>query len=128
MGVFTYSCEPDTPAALLPDQVPEEIRHARRDRLMQVQQEIARTWHARQVGRQVEVLLDQPVPGEKNVWVGRSPADAPDVDGAVYVTGDRQRLRSGDLVPVEIVAAQDYDLIGVAAGRPRPRAIPPRQD
>jgi ribosomal protein S12 methylthiotransferase len=128
MGVFTYSCEPDTPAALLPDQVPEEVRQQRRDRLMQVQQAIARAYHAQQVGRRIEVLLDQPVPGERNVWVGRSAADAPDVDGAVYVTGDRQRLRAGDLVPVEIVAAQDYDLIGVAAGRPRPRATPPREE
>jgi ribosomal protein S12 methylthiotransferase len=74
------------------------------------------------------VILDQPVPGEKNVWVGRSEADAPDVDGLVFVTGDQIKLRAGDIVPVEIVASQEYDLVGVAAGKPLPRqASSPKQ-
>ena len=61
------------------------------------------------------MILDQPVEGEKNVWLGRSAADAPDVDGLVFVTGDQHKLRAGDIVPVEIVATQEYDLVGVAA-------------
>jgi len=119
MGVFTYSLEPDTPAALLPGRVPAEVMEERRGRLMELQQEIAFEWNERQIGRTLEVILDQPVEGQKNVWVGRSQADAPDVDGLVFVTGDKQRLRTGDIVPVEIVAAQEYDLVGVAAGRAR---------
>ena len=55
------------------------------------------------------------------MWTGRSVADAPDVDGLVFVTGDKQKLKAGDIVPVEIVATQDYDLVGVAAGHSRPR-------
>jgi ribosomal protein S12 methylthiotransferase len=121
MGVFTYSLEPDTPAALLPDRVPAEVMEERRGRLMELQQQIAFEWNERQIGRTLEVILDQPVEGQKNVWVGRSQADAPDVDGLVFVTGDKQRLRAGDIVPVEIVAAQEYDLVGVAAGRARER-------
>ena len=53
---------------------------------MAVQQEIAFEWNAAQMGRRMDVLLDRPVPGEKNAWIGRSHADAPDVDSVVYVT------------------------------------------
>lgn len=121
MGVFTYSLEPDTPAAKLPDQVPADVMQARQERLMQLQQEIAFEHNERQVGRTIDVILDQPVPGEKNVFTGRSAADAPDVDGLIFVTGDKQKLKPGDIVPVEIVATQEYDLIGVAAGKARQR-------
>ncbi|MDX1947828.1 MAG: 30S ribosomal protein S12 methylthiotransferase RimO [Pirellulaceae bacterium] len=124
MGVFTYSLEPDTPAANLPGHLPDDVKEARRERLMEVQQEIAFAWNEAQVGRTYEVILDQPVAGEKNVFVGRSAADAPDVDGLVFVTGDRQKLQAGDIVPCEIVAVQDYDLVAVAADKPRTRQTP----
>jgi ribosomal protein S12 methylthiotransferase len=121
MGVFTYSLEPDTPAARLPDPVAPDVMEARREQLMLVQQQIAFARNDQQVGRTIDVILDQPVEGERNVWLGRSVADAPDVDGLVFVTGDQHRLKAGDIVPVEIVASQEYDLVGVAAGKPRPR-------
>jgi ribosomal protein S12 methylthiotransferase len=116
MGVFTYSLEPDTPAAALPGHVDAAVAEARRAHLMQLQQEIAFAWNQRQVGRCLDVILDAPVPGQRNVWVGRSQADAPDVDGLVYVTG--QQLQAGQIVACEIVAAQDYDLAGAAVGQP----------
>jgi ribosomal protein S12 methylthiotransferase len=121
LGVFTYSLEPDTPAAKLPDHVPADVMETRRERLMQLQQEISFAHNEAQIGRTLDVILDQPVEGEKNVWLGRSQFDAPDVDGLVFVTGGKQKLRAGDIVPVEIVAIQNYDLVGVAAGKPRPR-------
>jgi ribosomal protein S12 methylthiotransferase len=124
MGVFTYSLEPDTPAASLPDHVPSEVTETRRQRLMQLQQEISFAASRRQVGSVLDVILDRPVEGERNVWIGRSRADAPDVDGLVFVTGDQYKLRAGDIVPCEIVATQEYDLIAVAAGRPRLRQSP----
>jgi len=126
MGVFTYSLEPDTPAAKLPDHVPAAIAEERRDRLMELQQQTAFARNEAQIGRTIDVILDQPVEGEKNVWLGRGGADAPDVDGLIFVTGDRHRLDSGDIVPVEIVATQDYDLIGVAVDKPRQRNNSPR--
>ncbi len=117
LGVFSYSFEPDTPAARLPNHVPPEVRESRREQLMAVQQEIAFEWNESQQGRRVDVLLDRDVPGERNAWIGRSYADAPDVDGVVYVTG--QNLRAGKLVHCEIVATSGYDLVGVAVGKPR---------
>jgi ribosomal protein S12 methylthiotransferase len=117
LGVFTYSFEPDTPAAKLPDHVSEEVKNRRRDRLMEVQQQVAFAWNKAQIGRRIDVLLDLPVHGEKHAWIGRSYADAPDVDGAVYVTG--KKLRPGQIVPCEIVATQEYDLVAAAIGTPR---------
>lgn len=118
LGAFAYSFEPDTPAARLPDQLPEDVKTARRDRLMEVQQGIAFAWNQQQIGRQVDVILDNPVPSEPNVWIGRSYADAPDIDGVMYVTGGDATLSTGDIVACEIVASQDYDLVGVAVGEP----------
>jgi ribosomal protein S12 methylthiotransferase len=117
LGVFTYSFEPDTPAARLTDHLPEEVKNERRDRLMEVQQEIAFQWNDAQIGRRLDIVIDASVPEEKNAWVGRSYADAPDVDGVVYVTGER--IKAGDIVPCEIVARSDYDLAAVAVGTPR---------
>ncbi len=109
LGVFPYSHEPDTPAARLPDPLPEAVKQQRRNRLMEVQQPMAFAWNAAQVGRTREVLIDTPLAGEQNVWVGRSYADAPDIDGLVYVTGPD--LDVGDLVPCEVVTYKDYDLV-----------------
>jgi ribosomal protein S12 methylthiotransferase len=119
MGVFTYSLESDTPAANLPDHLPEEVKESRRGRLMAVQQEVAFDWTSAQVGKRIEVIIDQPVPEERNVWVGRSMADAPDVDAAVYVTGGPHKLQPGRIVPCEVVTCQDYDLVAVALERGR---------
>ena len=126
LGVFTYSLEPDTPAAKLSPHLPEEVKAERRERLMAEQQEIAFDWNLAQVGRQLDVLIDSAVPGESSAWIGRSFADAPDVDGVVYVTDSRgengshgPRLSPGRLVRCEIVAHRDYDLIGVVCGEPR---------
>ncbi len=120
LGVFTYSFEPDTPAARLPDHVDQAVKESRREQLMAVQQEIAFGWNSQQVGQRRDVLLDRAVPGEKHAWVGRGHADAPDVDGVIYVTGEKGRkLKAGQIVPCEIVAVSDYDLVGVAVGKPR---------
>jgi ribosomal protein S12 methylthiotransferase len=112
MGVFTYSYEPDTPAAALPDHVPDDVKQQRRDSLMAVQQEIAFEWNSRQVGKQLDVLVDIPVPDQETAWVGRTYADAPDVDGVVWLTGSK--LKAGDLVRSEIVQTHQYDLVAAA--------------
>lgn len=111
MGVFTYSLEPGTPATKLDGHLPEEVKNARRDELMELQQEIAFEFGDSLVGYELDVLLDTQVDDE--TWMGRSYADAPEIDGAVYVRGEG--LNVGDFVPVEIEARQDYDLLGSAA-------------
>jgi ribosomal protein S12 methylthiotransferase len=117
LGVFTYSLEPDTPAARLPDHLPEAVKEDRRNRLMAAQQQVAFEWNDAQIGRQLDVLVDASVADENNAWVGRSYADAPDVDGLVYVSGER--LRAGALVRCEVVGRSGYDLVAAAVGKPR---------
>jgi ribosomal protein S12 methylthiotransferase len=115
-GVFPYSREPGTPADRLPDHLPEEVKQARRDRIMRTQQEVAFAWSATQVGREVEVIIDGPdaeIPGH---FLGRSVADAPDIDGLVRLKG--KNLRPGDFVRVKVTAADGYDLAGRAIGEP----------
>lgn len=119
LGVFTYSLEPDTPAASLADHIPESVKEERRERLMQCQQRIAFEWNRQRIGERLDVLLDAPVPGESNVFVGRTCWDAPDVDSQVIVSGDVFALRVGQLVSCEVVAHQDYDLVAVAVAPPR---------
>lgn len=117
LGVFAYSREADTPAARLSDHVPSEIAEERRQRLLAEQQDIAYQWNRSQVGRKLDILIDRCIPGESDAFMGRSYADAPEVDGAVYVTGED--LEPGQIVPCEVVAAKEYDLIAVAVGEPR---------
>jgi ribosomal protein S12 methylthiotransferase len=116
LGVFTYSREEGTPAARLPEHLPEHTKNARRDRLMQAQQRIAFERNESRVGSQVDVLLDAPVPDEPNAWIGRTKSEAPDIDGVVYVTGEG--LQAGKFVKSEIVATHGYDLIAAAVGKP----------
>jgi len=112
LGIFAYSREPGTPADRLSGHLPAEVKESRRDAIMRAQQEIAFAWNAQQVGRRLEVLVESPVPGEADAWVGRSYADAPDIDPVVYVTGGG--LSAGQFVESEIVAYRDYDLVAVA--------------
>jgi ribosomal protein S12 methylthiotransferase len=117
VGVFPYSLEPGTPAARLPDQIPEDVKLERRNRLMEAQQEIAFQWSQRQVGKELEVLIDGPDPELPNHALSRSYADAPDIDCVVRVKG--KNLHAGDLVRVKVTAADGYDLAAraLASGR-----------
>ncbi|MDA0659415.1 MAG: 30S ribosomal protein S12 methylthiotransferase RimO [Planctomycetota bacterium] len=109
LGVFSYSREPNTPADRLEGHLKEKIKERRREQIMAVQQKIAFEWIASRIGQTVDVLLDKAVPDQDGVFIGRTAADAPDVDGLVYVTGDG--LQPGQIVRCEVVASQDYDLI-----------------
>ena len=133
LGVFPYSLEPDTPAARLPGHLPDEVKSARRDRVMEVQQPIAFGFNEALVGQTLEVLIDGPAPGAGggDLWVGRSYADAPDVDGLVYVSS--RHVGPGDLVRCSILASEGYDLVArpeastpirKARTRPKPRKKP----
>ncbi len=111
VGVFTFSPEEGTPAYELPNQLPQSVMDARRDALMQIQQPISLKRNRSQIGKVVDVLIEQenPVTGE---LVGRSARFSPEVDGLVYVQGEASL---GALVPVAIVDADNYDLYGNVA-------------
>jgi ribosomal protein S12 methylthiotransferase len=111
-GVFPYSLEPGTPAEKLDGQVPDDVKQARRDRLMEIQQEVAFAWSAAQVGKETEVLVDGPDPEVPGHVLGRSFADAPDIDGGVRLKG--KGLCAGDLVRARVTGADGYDLLARA--------------
>ncbi len=113
LGVFTYSVEADTPAAKLPDRVPDAVARQRYDELMAIQQQIAFHWNQSRVGTITEVIIDAPLPQQDGVWIGRSPGEAPDIDGVIYVSDmdHAATIGVGEIVTCEIVAADGYDLV-----------------
>ena len=111
LGAFTYSNEEGSAAFRFPDQVPDAVRHARLDRLMQLQQGIAAEVNARAIGRTCDVLIDEPVADEPNQYLGRTSADCPEVDGVVFVRSTTP-LAPGAFVPVQITDSYEYDLVG----------------
>lgn len=110
LGVFAYSQEEDTPAAQMPDQIPEEIKQQRRDEIMALQQEIVFEKSDEQIGKILDVMVEGRLP-EEEVYIARTYMDAPDVDGYVFVSTD-WNLMSGDFLTVRITGADQYDLIG----------------
>ncbi len=131
LGAFTYSFEADTPAAKLPNQLPDELKTERKERLMNAQQPIAFAFNQSQVGRTLDVLIDAKAPEGKDLWMGRTFADAPDVDGTAWVTASH--VKPGDLVECSIKGAHEHDLVAVPVStmppqrrkpRPRPRSKP----
>ena len=110
LGVFAYSPEENTPAASMPDQIPEEVKEERRDAILELQQEIAFDKAADMVGRTLYAMIEGKVADEP-AYVARTYADSPDIDGYVFVnTGEM--LMSGDFVKVKITGSVEYDLIG----------------
>ena len=105
LGVFAYSPEENTPAASMPDQIPEEIKEERRDAILELQQEIAFDKAADMVGRTLYAMIEGKVADEP-AYVARTYADSPDIDGYVFVnTGEM--LMSGDFVKVKITGSAE---------------------
>lgn len=110
LGVFTYSREEDTKAAEFEQQVPQEIKEVRKNEIMEIQQQIAFAYCKEQIGRVMEVMIEGRLP-EEGVYIARTYMDAPDIDGYVFVESE-WNLISGDFITVEIIGADEYDLIG----------------
>ena len=111
LGVFAYSLEEDTPAALMPDQIGEEVREGRRNELMELQQEIAFEKAAEKKGQVLEAVVEGYLP-EERIYVARTYMDAPNVDGYLFFEAERE-IESGSFVEVEVTDSNDYDLVGV---------------
>lgn len=112
VGVFTYFQEDGTPAATLPDQVPEPVRKRRQAELMRRQKRISRARNRSRVGSVLPVLIEGRAEESDALLKGRLPTQAPDVDGVVYLNKVPDGVGIGQIRRVRITQAGDYDLVG----------------
>jgi len=110
LGAFTYSREEGTPAYDYPDQVPEEEKTERFNRVMEVQRDIANELNGSYIGKSMEVLIDSKNEESKDIYIARTEGDAPEVDGEVFVKAEGRDLKPGDFVRVKITGTLLYDL------------------
>ena len=108
VGCFKYSPDEGADANALPDQVPEEVKEERWNRFMQLQQQISAERLQEKVGREILVIIDEV---DEEGAIGRSMADAPEIDGAVYLNGETN-VKPGDILRVKVEHADEYDLWG----------------
>ena len=112
VGCFAYSPVEGAVANDLPDHLPDAVREERRMRFMAVQTEISQAKLKRKIGREMDVLVDMV---SANGAVGRSSADAPEIDGQVHIHADKiaaKSIKQGDVLRVRITATTEHDLIG----------------
>lgn len=108
LGAFAYSPEEDTPAAAMPGQIDQETKYRRLDQLMMLQQEISMEINESRVGEECTVLCEG---WEDGLYYGRSPKEAPESDGNIRFTAQRE-IQPGEYVKVKILSAEAYDLYG----------------
>lgn len=123
LGIFTYSPEEGSAAARLPGQIPERIKQKRFEKAMLLQQKISKENNSRFIEQTLEVLVESRAEDGRDLFMGRTYMDAPEVDGAVYfVAGnkraDRFDLKPGEFVQVKIHETREYDLMGQILGLP----------
>lgn len=109
VGVFRYSHEEDTSAFQMQDDIPEEIKAERANRIMEIQEDISFNHNEKKVGRKMKVLFDRK---EGAYFVGRTEYDSPEVDNEVLVDASTYYVRIGDFAMTEIIDAEAYDLYG----------------
>ena len=113
LGCFTYSHEENTTAYELEDDVPEEVKLARANEIMEIQSQISWELNQQKVGKTFRCLIDRK---EGNYFVGRTEYDSPDVDNEVLIDAKKHYVKIGDFVEVKIIDATDYDLYGEPIG------------
>src|SRR5262249_50082160 len=104
VGTFTYSFEENTPSAELPNHIAEDVKAARRDALMELQQAISLACNQAWVGKSIQVLAEGQGDG---ITLARSFRDAPEIDGYVLIDGD---VPAGEMLTVRVTGAMTYDL------------------
>ena len=113
LGAFIYSAEEGSKACKFPRSVSDSVKNQRFDEVMKLQQKISADINKSYMGKTVSVLIDEPVEGEDDKFVGRTEGDAPEVDGCVYVSG--KSVRVGEFCKVKITDTLEYDLVGEVA-------------
>ncbi len=111
LGCFAYSAEEGTPAATMPDQVPEGVKRRRQDIVMEQQGRISDARNESLIGSTVTVLVES-FDRYAECWFGRSPADAPEIDGKVFFDCPMGEVHIGEMVSVRITDTLDWDLMG----------------
>ena len=109
LGIFTYSHEEGTSAHKLEDDVPEQVKRSRSNKIMALQQKISTEKNKNKVGKTVKVLVDRV---DANNYYGRTEQDSPEVDNEVIIPSKEMHLRVGDFYDVKITDSKEYDLIG----------------
>ena len=109
LGCFTYSHEENTTAYELEDDVPEEVKLARANEIMEIQSQISWELNQEKIGKTFRCLIDRK---EGNYFVGRTEYDSPDVDNEVLIDAKKHYVKIGDFIEVKIIDATDYDLYG----------------
>lgn len=109
LGVFEYSKEEGTKAASLDEQIPDSIKEERKNEIMAIQSEISAEILSKNIGKRLEVLIEEEVDEEN--YVGRTYMDSPEIDGVTYVHSAKN-LEIGSFVQVNVVDSLDYDLVG----------------
>ena len=109
LGIFTYSHEEGTSAHKLEDDVPEQLKRSRSNKIMALQQKISTQKNKNKVGKTVKVLIDRV---DANNYYGRTEQDSPEVDNEVIIPSKEMHLRVGDFYDVKITDSKKYDLIG----------------
>jgi ribosomal protein S12 methylthiotransferase len=109
-GIFQYSGEPDTPAAEMPDQVPEDVKQRRYEQLMEIQRDVLDDYNQAMEGQIAEVLCEG-YDRLAEMYFGRSRGESPDVDGKVFWMSDK-RIEPGEIVRIRITGAENGDLVG----------------
>ena len=112
LGAFAYSQEDGTPAAKLPEQLPETVKEERASKILSVQEEISLSKQMDKIDSLIEVLVEG-YEEESLMYFGRSAGDAPEVDNTVYFVSEEEHI-SGEFVTVKILNADTYELVGSA--------------
>ncbi|MFJ1474475.1 30S ribosomal protein S12 methylthiotransferase RimO [Capnocytophaga cynodegmi] len=107
LGCFTYSHEENTHAYNLVDDVPEEVKIARANEIMEIQSQISWELNQEKIGKTFRCLIDRK---EGNYFIGRTEYDSPDVDNEVLIDAKRFYVKTGEFVNVKVIDAADYDL------------------
>lgn len=110
LGVFPYSPEDGTPAATMPEQIDEEIKHQWADEIMEAEQDVIFNQNESLIGKKLRVLVDGYLP-EDGVYVGRTYRDAPEIDGCIFFAAPYE-IVSGTMLTLMVTDARGYDLVG----------------
>jgi len=110
LGVFSYSQEEGTPAAIMDNQIGESVKLEREKEIMEMQKMISKNLNKKNIGKTLDAIVEAE---DDKYYIGRTKYMAPDIDGLVYILKENNSFKKGDIASISVVDALEYDLIGV---------------